>query len=91
MLFDEDRNGILFLARSAVADGAQDLKAEGFSLVGNYSEYDDNPPLIFPAPITFRGGDELNLYLTTIKGGSGQVITVDEHEICLIEKVRRMK
>jgi len=91
VLFDEDRNGIIFLARSATADGAQDMKAEGFTLIGNYSEYDNNPPLIFPAPLTFKAGDELGLYVTTIKGGAGQNITVDEHEVCLIEKVRRAK
>lgn len=91
VLFDEDRNGILFLSRHEVADGAQDMKAEGFSLVGNYSEYDNNPPLVFPQPLKFLAGDELNIYLTTVKGAAGQNITVDEHEICLIEKVRRVK
>lgn len=79
------------MSRHSVADGAQDMKAEGFTLVGNYSEYDNNPPLIFPTPLTFRAGDELGIYVTTVMGGTGQVITVDEHEICLIEKVRRAK
>jgi len=91
VLFDEDRNGILFLARSETADGAQDMKAEGFTLIGNYSEYDNNPPLIFPAPLVFAAGDELNVYVTTVKHGSGQDISTDEQQICLIEKVKRVE
>jgi hypothetical protein len=91
VLFDEDRNGILFLARSAAADGAQDMKAEGFTFIGNLSEFDNNPPLIFPQPLTFSAGDELNIYVTTVKGGSGQNIDVYEQEIALIQKVRRIE
>lgn len=91
VLFDEDRNGLLFLARSAVADGAQDLKAEGFSLIGNGSEYDNNPPFLFPQPLIFVAGDELLVYLNTVKGGAGQNISTAEHEICMIQKVTRPK
>lgn len=91
VLFDEDRNGILFLARSATADGAQDMKAEGFTLIGNFSEYDNNPPLLFPTPLVFAAGDELNVYVTTVKGGSGQDISTAAQEICLIEKVKRVE
>jgi hypothetical protein len=91
VLFDEDRNGILFLARSATADGAQDMKAEGFTLIGNGSEYDNNPPLMFPAPLVFAAGDELNVYVTTEKGGTGQDISLEEQQICLIQKVRRVE
>lgn len=91
VLFDEDRNGLLFLSRHATADGAQDMKAEGFTLIGNGSEYDNNPPFMFPAPLTFKPGDELLVYLTTVKGGAGKNITTDEHEIALIEKIRAPK
>lgn len=91
VLFDEDRNGLLFLARSTTADGAQDMKAEGFTMIGNGSEFDNNPPLIFPAPLKFIAGDELLIYLNTIKGGSGQNITISEHEIAIIEKVNRVE
>ena len=89
VLFDEDRNGILFWARNNQADGAQDMKAEGFTLIGNYSEYDNNPPLIFPVPLVFLPGDELNVYVTTVAGGTPKNIDIYEQEICLIEKVKR--
>lgn len=90
-LFDEDRNGILFWARNNTADGGQDMIGEGFSMIGGLSEKDNNPPLMFPAPLVFAAGDELNVYLTTEKGGSGQNIAIDEHEIALIMKVKRVE
>jgi hypothetical protein len=91
VLFDEDRNGILFWSRHAQADGAQDMKAEGFTLIGNFSEFDNNPPLIFPQPLVFSPGDELNIYVTTETGGTPKDIDIYEQEICLIEKVKRIE
>lgn len=89
-LFDEDRQGLLFWARNNTADGLQDMIGEGFSMVGGLSEKDNNPPFIFNPPLSFVEGDELNIYLTTEKGGTGQNITIIEHEICLVEKVTRI-
>lgn len=91
VLFDEDRNGIIFMQRSPNVDSQIDQTAEGFSLIGNLSEYDNNPPLMFPSPLTFVAGDELNIYLTTEAGGAGQTLEPSEQEIALICKVRRLE
>lgn len=91
VLFDEDRNGLLFWARSAAADGLQDMKAEGFTMIGNLSEYDNNPPLIFPVPLKFVAGDELKVYVTTVIGTAHKDIDIYEQELCLIEKVKRVE
>lgn len=91
VLFDEDRNGILFWSRHAAADGLQDMKAEGFTLIGNLSEWDNNPPLMFPAPLKFVAGDELNIYVTTEIGTTGKDISLAAQEIALIEKVKRVE
>ncbi|MBM4338981.1 MAG: hypothetical protein FJ110_05520 [Deltaproteobacteria bacterium] len=91
ILFDEDRNGILFWSRHAQSDGAQDMKGEGFTLIGNLSEYDNNPPLIFPQPLKFVAGDELNVYVNTETGGTPKNIDIYEQEICLIQKVKRVE
>lgn len=91
VLFDEDRNGILFWSRHAAADGAQRMVAEGFTLIGNHSEFDNNPPLIFPEPLKGEAGDELNIYVTTVIGTAGKDISLADQEICLIEKVRRVE
>lgn len=88
-LFDDDRNGILFIGRSATALGNCDMIAEGFSPIGNYSDEDSKPPFMFPAPLTFLSGDELNVYVTLEIGVGGQALTIIEHEIAFISKVRR--
>ncbi|GAI18573.1 unnamed protein product, partial [marine sediment metagenome] len=91
VLFDEDRDGILFMHRSPNVDSKIDQTAEGFSLIGNLSAYDNNPPLMFPVPLTFLPGDELNIYLTTEGDESYGTLEASEQEITLIEKVRRVE
>ncbi|GAH23244.1 unnamed protein product, partial [marine sediment metagenome] len=90
VLFDEDRDGILFMQRTLNNDSQIDQTAEGFSLIGNLSAYDNNPPLMFPVPLTFLPGDELNIYLTTEGDGGYGTLEAAEQEITLIEKVRRI-
>jgi len=90
VLFDEDRQGIIFDNRQLDLSGRQDSIAQGFSLIGNKSEYDLNDPFMFDPPLKFVPGDELGIYVTTVQGGSGQNITTEEHEICLIERVTRL-
>jgi len=91
VLFDEDRNGILFMDNLVNNESQIDRTADGFTLIGNLSAYDNNPPLMFPVPLTYLPGDELNIYLTTAGSGSGLSIAADEQEITLIEKVRRLE
>jgi len=86
-LFDEDMNGILLYAPFTEAYGDIDMVGEGYSLIGNFSDVDMKEPLIFPEPLEFPAGEELNIYLTTVKGGTGQNIAIAEHEIALIETV----
>ena len=91
VLFDEDRNGLLFLQRSPNVESNIDQTAEGFSLIGNLSEYDNNPPFMFPEGLKMVPGDELNIYLTTEGDGSYQTLEPAEQEIALIERVRRIE
>lgn len=90
VLFDEDRNGIIFENRQLDLTGRADSIAQGFSLIGNKSEYDANDPLIFDPPLKFVAGDELNIYVTTVRAEDGQNISITQHEICLIERVTRL-
>jgi len=91
VLFDEDRAGLLFSHPSENVESGIDQTAEGFTMIGNLSEYDNNPPLMFPKPLTFLAGDELNIYLTTAAGGTVPTLAADEQEIALITKVRRLE
>jgi len=90
VLFDEDRQGIIFNNRQLDLSGRQDSIQQGFSLIGNKTEYDLNDPFMFDPPLLFVPGDELAIYVTTAQGGSGQNIATDEHEICLIERITRL-
>lgn len=90
VLFDEDRQGIMFENRQLDLTARLDSIAQGFSLIGNKSEYDLNDPFMFNPPLKFVAGDELGIYLTTVAAGTGQDMTVDEQEICLIERVTRL-
>lgn len=89
-LFDEDKNGILLYSGISTALGNIDMVGEGQSLIGNYSDVDMRLPLIFPTPLEFLEGEELNVYLTTTQGSSGKNIATDEHEIALIQEVEKI-
>ncbi len=91
VLFDEDRQGIIFDNRQLSLTGRVDSVAQGFSLIGNKSEYDLNDPFMFDPPLKFFPGDELLIYVTTVASGAGQNLTTAEHEICLIERVTRLE
>jgi len=91
VLFDEDRQGIIFENRQLSLTHRSDSIAQGFSLIGNKSEYDLNDPFMFNPPLKFIPGDELAIYVSTVAAESGQNITTEEHEICLIERVTRLE
>lgn len=91
VLFDEDRQGIIFENRQLSLTHRTDSFAQGISLIGNKSEYDLNNPFMFDPPLVFLPGDELGIYLSTVASGSGQDISVGEQEICLIERVTRLE
>lgn len=90
VLFDEDRNGILFENNNRDLTGRRDSIAQGFSLIGNKSEYDLNDPFMFNPPLKFVSGDELGIYLTTAGLGTCPDLVVDKQEIALIERVTRL-
>ncbi len=89
VLFDEDRQGILFEQRNLDLGDRRHGIAEGISLIGNFSEIDRQDPLIFDPPIVLTAGDELGIYLETVVAGTGQAIDITQHEIALIERVSR--
>lgn len=89
-LFDEDRNGIMFLGSDRGAAGVATYYGEGYSPIGNYTEIDTKPPFIFPTPLTFLAGEELNTYITSDIVTAAASIAQAGSEIGFIEKVRRV-
>jgi len=61
----------------------------GVSLIGNFSDTDIKPPLMFPTPLKFTAGEELGVYLTTTAGAAQAAsdLAPGDVEIGLIERV----
>lgn len=90
VLFDDDRNGLLFEGHvSGGFDMGQDY-GTGFSVVGNYSDVDIKKPYMLPKPITFGAGEEMNIYITAERATSAGEIPQAGSEIGLIMKIRRV-
>ncbi len=90
VLFDEDRNGIPHVGLYPPDIINQISLAEGKSFFGNLSTIDSKEPLMFPETLMFKEGDELNIYISTIKVGTGGTIVKADAEIALCLKVRRI-
>lgn len=92
VLFDDDRNGLFLKGLTGTTDTAAVI-GRGLSLIGNKSDVDIKPPLMFPTPIAFGEGEELNVYITTTAGAgqSASDLLVADVEIGLIAVVERAK
>jgi hypothetical protein len=90
-LFDEDKNGILFKGLTGTVDAAS-IFGRGISLVGNLSSIDTKEPFMFPEPLVFNEGDELNVYITTVAGVAiaAATLAAADMEIALICKVEKI-
>lgn len=91
-LFDDDKNGILFKGLIGKTDGAAEF-SRGVSLIGNLSDLNSKPPFMFPEPIVFNAGDELNVYISTTAGAAQNLsdLLVADLEIGLITVVEVLK
>jgi len=93
VLFDEDRDGILFEGRT---DGTQELYYENIvSIIGSCADfyatvqdYAQKDPLIFEPPFDFASGEELLVYLSCIKDGVRDM-TANLADVALILEVIR--
>lgn len=88
VLFDTDRNGLIF-DFSSVSGGAGIKIAGGRSIIGDLSSVDSRMPYMFPEPLIFDSGEELNIYVTVTEAIDGSSIPLDYQTIGLIMKVRR--
>lgn len=90
VLFDDDRNGLLFKGGDARVQDNVTHYGLGNSKIGNYSDVDIKRPFMFPKPITFGAGEELNIYTTVAHYGTGGALVQADSEIGLIMKIRRV-
>lgn len=89
VLFDDDRNGLLFKGGAPNVNDTDVFYGLGSSKIGNYSDVDIKKPFIFPTPITFGAGEELNMYISSEIVSAADEIPQLGTEIGLIMKIRR--
>ena len=88
VLFDDDRKGLPFYQPVFSGITAGTYYARGFSVVGNYSARDRREPFVPPAPLTFKAGDELKVYITAEQATNAGSIAAGYAEVAFIERVK---
>lgn len=89
-LFDKDKNGLLLYAEDYGDALTVDMVGEGIAVIGNYSDKDGKPPLMFIEPMVFVSGEMLTVILTTIIEGTGQTIDTDEQTVGVILRTTKV-
>lgn len=84
VLFDEDRNGLLYYAYFPDSIANSNMIAEGYSVGGNFTQCDNKEPHIFDPPIVFNEGEELSLFWHVVIAGAGAAISQELQEVGLI-------
>lgn len=87
VLGDRQRHGYAFVAPLVASSPA--IVGGGPSHIGNYSDVDRRSPMMFDPPLTFSGGEELNVELEVAALGAGKSMSVDATEIALIMRTMR--
>jgi len=90
VLFDDDRNGLLFRGYYSGAQHTVNSYGVGNSVIGNYSTVDIKKPYILPTPMTFGPGEELNAYISVAEDGTTAQIDQAGAEVGFILKIRRV-
>ncbi len=90
VLFDEDHNGLLYMARFLDPPGAVNMIGEGYAVGGGFNQCDVKKPLMFDPAITFNEGEELSVSWHVVIEGAGSPITEELQEIGLILRISPM-
>jgi len=86
-LFDKDKNGLPFYQAAFSGITAGTHFGRGFSIIGNYSEYDRREPFVPPTPLVFKEGDEVKVYITAGQATNAGSISAEYAEIGFIERI----
>jgi len=90
VLFDRDRVGLLCFDPTDLVGGTLDRVGEGYSVLGNLSDEDAQPPLLFNPPLEFGEGEELTLqWLPRLKGSAQTWVVADQEVGSILHSLRR--
>jgi len=87
VMFDEDHNGLLYLALFVDPPGAVNMIGEGMAVGGNFTQCDVKQPLMFEPPIEFVQGEKLSVNWHVVYAGAGAAITEELQEVGLILRI----
>ena len=87
VLFDEDHNGLLYMARFLDPPAAMNMIGEGYAVGGNFTQCDLKQPHMFDPPIVFNEGEELSISWHVIIEGGGSAISQALQEVGLILRI----
>ena len=90
VLFDEDHNGLLYMARFLDPPGAVNMIGEGYAVGGNFTQCDIKQPHMFDPPEMFNEGEELRISWHVIFEGAGSPISQALQEVGLILRISPM-
>lgn len=87
ILYDNDKDGIPLVAtNSAPTAGSYDYS--GISSVGSATDVDPSPVVLFESPLAFKGGEEMDLYLTTTTVTGSGVLAPQDVELGILTHVK---
>ncbi len=89
VLFDSDRNGILAKGKIVGSGGGFEASG-GQSILGDYTDLYTREPLMFPDPLIFGSGEEMDVYITTTVAGTPGTLLIAEAQIALILEVVKL-
>ena len=87
VLFDEDHNGLLYMARFLDPPGAVNMIGEGYAIGGNFSQCDLKQPHMFEPAIEFLEGEELSVSWHVVFEGAGSPISEELQEVGMILRI----
>ncbi len=87
ILFDDDHNGLLYLAPYVDPPGAVNMIAEGYSVGGNFTQCDLKKPIMFDPPIVFNEGEEITMSWHVVIDTGGAAISQALQEVGMILRI----
>ena len=88
-LWDDDKNGLLLYKASAPATDSTDFGG-GDSYVHAHSDTDNALLYLFPEPLIFSAGEDVDFYITSIIDAGTGNLTAEETEIALLCTLKKV-
>lgn len=89
VLFDEDLNGLPFFG--SIPATATTNFGLGQSIIGNYTDVDQRLMYLFPEPLTYSPGEDLDVYVNTAIAAGSAALSASDCEVGFIASVTELR